>query len=73
LRVPITHCFIARMQSIRQSVQNGQFPNLIVTSWRLVNLHVRLNSLIGMRSYEQVRRILSKATQELTILDTLPD
>ena len=32
-----------------------------------------LNSLIGMRSYEQVRRILSKATQELTILDTLPD
>ena len=32
-----------------------------------------LNSLIGMRSYEQVRRILSKAIQELTILDTLPD
>ena len=32
-----------------------------------------LNSLIGMRSYEQVRRILSKATQELTVLDTLPD
>jgi hypothetical protein len=26
LRVPITHCFIARIQSIRQSVQNGQFP-----------------------------------------------
>jgi hypothetical protein len=32
-----------------------------------------LNSLMGMRSYEQVRRILSKATQELTVLDTLPD
>jgi biotin operon repressor len=32
-----------------------------------------LNSLIGMRSYEQNRRILSKAIQELTILDTLPD
>ena len=32
-----------------------------------------LNSLVGMRSYEQVRRILSRATQELTILDTLPD
>jgi hypothetical protein len=30
-----------------------------------------LNSLIGMRSYEQVRRILGKATQELTVLDTL--
>ena len=32
-----------------------------------------LNSLIGMRSYEQVRCILKKATQELTVLDTLPD
>jgi biotin operon repressor len=32
-----------------------------------------LNSFIGMRSYEQNRRILSKAIQELTILDTLPD
>ena len=32
-----------------------------------------LNSLLGMRSYQQVRCILSKATQELTVLDTLPD
>jgi hypothetical protein len=32
-----------------------------------------LNSLIGMRSYEQVRCILNKATQDLTILDTVPD
>jgi biotin operon repressor len=32
-----------------------------------------LNSLVGMRSYQQVRRILSKATRELTVLDTLPD
>jgi hypothetical protein len=31
-----------------------------------------LNSLIGMRRYEQIRCILSKATQELTDLDTLP-
>ena len=31
-----------------------------------------LNSLIGMRSYRQVRRILSEATQEF-VLDTLPD
>ena len=30
-----------------------------------------LNSLIGMRSYQQVRRFLSKATEELTVLDTL--
>jgi len=32
-----------------------------------------LNSLIGMRSYQQIRRILSKATEELGVLDTLPD
>ena len=32
-----------------------------------------LNSIIGMRSYQQVQRILSRATQELTVLDTLPD
>ena len=30
-----------------------------------------LNSLMRMRSYEQARCILSKATQELTVLDTL--
>src|SRR5215831_7610040 len=28
-----------------------------------------LNSLIGMRSYERVRRILGKATQKLTVLE----
>jgi DNA-binding IclR family transcriptional regulator len=32
-----------------------------------------LNSLIGMRSYQQVRRFLSKATEELTVLDSLAD
>jgi hypothetical protein len=50
-------------------------------SWGLVDRQGRryymhekmLNSLIGMRSYEKVRSILSKATQEMTILDTLPD
>ena len=50
-------------------------------SWGLIDRRGRhyymqekmLNSLIGMRSYEQVRRILSKATQELTVLDSLPD
>ena len=30
-----------------------------------------LNSFIGMRSYQQVRHILGKATEELTVLDTL--
>jgi hypothetical protein len=50
-------------------------------SWGLIERRSRhyyihekaLNSLIGMRSYEHVRRILSKATQELTVLDALPD
>jgi DNA-binding IclR family transcriptional regulator len=32
-----------------------------------------LNSFIGMRSYQQVRHILSKATEELTVLDTFPN
>ena len=32
-----------------------------------------LNSFIGMRSHQQVRHILSKATEELSDLDTLPD
>jgi DNA-binding MarR family transcriptional regulator len=32
-----------------------------------------LNSLLGMRSYRQIRRLLAKATKELIILDTLPD
>src|SRR5215469_5741527 len=31
-----------------------------------------LNSLLGMRSYEQVRRLLGKAAEQLTVLDTLP-
>jgi DNA-binding IclR family transcriptional regulator len=32
-----------------------------------------LNSLLGMRSYRQIRRLLEKAAAELTILDGLPD
>jgi DNA-binding IclR family transcriptional regulator len=50
-------------------------------SWGLIDRRGRhyyahknmLNSLIGMRSYQQVRRFLSKATEELTVLDTLTD
>jgi biotin operon repressor len=36
-------------------------------------LEKTLNSLIGMRSYQQVRRTLSKAAAELTVLDTFQD
>jgi DNA-binding IclR family transcriptional regulator len=32
-----------------------------------------LNSFIGMRSYQQVRRILSEAGEELPVLDGLAD
>ena len=50
-------------------------------SWGLIDRRGRhyymqqksLNSLVGMRSYQQVRRFLSKATEELTVLDTLAD
>jgi DNA-binding IclR family transcriptional regulator len=50
-------------------------------SWGLVDRQGRyyylrektLNSLIGMQSYQQVRRILREATEELSVLDTLPD
>src|SRR6478736_10546611 len=50
-------------------------------SWGLIDRRGRhyymqekmLNSLIGMRSYEQVRRILCEATKKLSVLDTLPN
>jgi biotin operon repressor len=50
-------------------------------SWGLIDRRGRhyymhekkLNPLIGMRSYQQVRRFLSKATEELSVLDTLAD
>jgi hypothetical protein len=53
----------------------------VLQSWGLIDRRGRqyhlqektLNSLIGMRSYQQVRRILSEATKELSVLDTLLD
>ena len=40
---------------------------------RYYHMHEKvLNSVDGMRSYEEVRRILSKATEALCVLDTLP-
>ena len=49
--------------------------------WKLVKRRGRyyhsnektFNSVLGLSSYHKVRRILSKTTQELFILDTLPD
>jgi hypothetical protein len=50
-------------------------------NWDIVYRHGRryhirdtmLNSLVGMRSYLQIRRMISRAGEELTVLDTLPD
>jgi hypothetical protein len=50
-------------------------------SWGLIERRSRhfyahektLNSLIGLRSYEQTRRILARATQKLSVLDTQLD
>jgi DNA-binding IclR family transcriptional regulator len=37
-------------------------------------LHERaLNSLMGMQSYQRVRRILSETIEKLSVLDTLPE
>ena len=32
-----------------------------------------LNSLLGLRSYQHIRRLLNKAGEELAVLDQLPD
>ena len=51
-----------------------QRRGLIYRQGRRYYLHDRaLNSSIGVRSYQTSRRLLSKATEELTILHTLLD
>jgi hypothetical protein len=50
-------------------------------SWDIVYCHSRryhihetkLNSLMGMRSYLQIRRMFDKVVEELTVLDNSPD
>src|SRR5689334_5727760 len=32
-----------------------------------------LNSLLGMRSYQHIRRLIHRSVEELSVLDTLPD
>ena len=47
---------------------------LIDRQGRHYYLHEKtINSLIGMRSYQQVRHILSEVTKKLTVLDASPD
>ena len=67
-------CLYARAPYNGHTVLNLQSWGLIDRRGRRYYMHEKtLNSLIGMRSYQQVRRILSNATEELSVLDTLPD
>ena len=60
--------------TITRRLARLQSWGLIDRRGRHYHLHEKtLNSLIGMRSYQQARCILSKATEELAVLDTLPD
>ena len=66
MRVPRT--------TVMRRLNRLQSWGLIARQGRYYYAHEKaLNSLIGMRSYQQVRRILSKAAEELTVLDTFPD
>src|SRR6516164_4090165 len=66
MRVPRT--------TVMRRLNRLQSWGLIERQGRHYYMHEKtLNSLIGMRSYQQVRRILSKATKELSVLDTFPN
>ena len=66
MRVPRT--------TVRRRLDQLQRWGLIDRKGRRYYVHEKtLNSLIGMQSYQQVRRILREATEELSVLDTLPD
>ena len=64
---------VPRTTVIRRRAQLQSW-GLIERRGRYYYLHEKtLNSLIAMRSYQQVRRILSEAVKELSVLDTLVD
>jgi DNA-binding IclR family transcriptional regulator len=66
MRVPRT--------TVMRRIKRLESWGLIYRGGRHYFMHeTTLNSLMGLRSYHQIRRILSKAADELTILDTLPD
>ena len=63
---------VPRTTVIRRLDRLSQW-GLIYRQGRHYYLHKNaLNSLMGMRSYQQIRRLLSRAHSELTVLDTLP-
>jgi len=60
--------------TITRRLARLQSWGLIDRRGRHYHLHEKtLNSLIGMRSYQQARCILSKATEELAVLEPLQD
>jgi DNA-binding IclR family transcriptional regulator len=60
--------------TVARRLDQLQSWGLIYRQGRRYYMHERaLNSLLGMRSYRQIRRLLDKAANELTVLDTLPD
>src|ERR1700730_10373688 len=66
--LPICACPVQRSYAGSTGCKVGV---LIDRRGRRYYLHEKtLNSLIGMRSYQQVRRILSNATEELFVFDT---
>jgi biotin operon repressor len=67
-----TYMHVPRTTVIRRLAQLQRW-GLIDRRGRHYYLHEKtLNSLIGMRSYQQVRHILTKATEELAVLDSEP-
>ena len=68
-----SYMHVPRTTVIRRLAQLQSW-GLIERQGRQYKLHEKtLNSLMGMRSYQQVRGILNRATAELILLDTLPD
>jgi len=64
---------VPRTTVIRR-LEQLQSWGLIDRSGRRYYLHEhKLNSLIGMKSYQEVRRILGEAAKKLSVLDTLPN
>ena len=68
-----TYMRVSRTTAMRR-VKRLETWGLIYRGGRHYYMHESaLNSLLGLRSYQQIRRILSKATEELSVLDALPD
>jgi biotin operon repressor len=68
-----TYMHVPRTTVIRKLARLESWGLIVRKGRCYYALEKTLNSLIGMRSYQQVRRTLSKAAAELTVLDTFQD